>query len=398
MKILYLNNLYHPYIKGGAEISLQLLVEGMKSRGHEVLVVSYHPGEEVVLDEVNKIPVYRVPLKNLYWPYADQKPSTLLRLGWHFQDRDNPKMATTLTSILKREKPDIVSCHNLAGWSAAVWKSISGFGIPVVQVLHDLYLMCANSNMYKDGHPCTSQCFSCKVLRLGHPTKSAQVDAVVGISKSILDTFIEAGYFSNAHSSIIHNTRNIPNLGSPKHRLHGEKLKIGYLGTLSKIKGIEWLIKEFGRLEIDAELYLAGKGQERYEKELRQMSQDPRIMWMGQVNSAQFLESIDVLVVPSIWAEPLGMVAIEALAHHVPVIANKSGGLRETVQERVNGLFCHSDIPESLGDAILEIYKNPALYNKLSAAARDSVAEILDAERLLDAYEAVMEKVKKKTD
>jgi glycosyltransferase involved in cell wall biosynthesis len=114
------------------------------------------------------------------------------------------------------------------------------------------------------------------------------------------------------------------------------------------------------------------------------------------MDSAQFLESIDVLVVPSLWAEPLGMVAIEALAHHVPVIANKSGGLQETILERVNGLFCHADQPESLGNAILEIFQNPALYNKLSAAARDSVAEILDAERLLTAYEAVMETVVRK--
>jgi glycosyltransferase involved in cell wall biosynthesis len=396
MKILYLNNLYDPYIKGGAEISLQLLVKGMQKRGLEVVVVSYYPEKEMSKEEVNHVPVYRVPLHNIYWPYADQKPSTPMRLAWHFQDRDNKMMASTLTAILKQEKPDVVSCHNLAGWSAAVWKSIAACGIPVVQVLHDLYLLCANSNMYKNDHPCKSQCISCKVLRLGHPAKSAKVDAVVGISKSILDTFLAAGYFSNAHSSIIHNTRNIPNLSSPKHRLHGEKLKIGYLGTLSKIKGVEWLLNEFGRLEIDAELYLAGKGQEDYEKQLRLMSQDPRIKWMGHMDSAQFLESIDVLVVPSLWAEPLGMVAIEALAHHVPVIANKSGGLQETILERVNGLFCHADQPESLGNAILEIFQNPALYNKLSAAARDSVAEILDAERLLTAYEAVMEKVERK--
>jgi glycosyltransferase involved in cell wall biosynthesis len=178
--------------------------------------------------------------------------------------------------------------------------------------------------------------------------------------------------------------------------------KIGYLGTLSKIKGVEWLIEEFMKLSIDATLILAGKGHESYEKELFLMAADERIKFIGYTKPDEFFKTIDVLVVPSLWQEPLGMVAIEALANHIPVIANRSGGLQETVIDSVNGLFCESNKPESLGEAIEKLYWDAPFYNRLSASARNSVGEILNADRMISAYktvvESVIEKFKKQTE
>jgi glycosyltransferase involved in cell wall biosynthesis len=44
-------------------------------------------------------------------------------------------------------------------------------------------------------------------------------------------------------------------------------------------------------------------------------------------------------VVPSLWAEPLGLVAVEAILRGVPVIASAAGGLGETVEHGVSGLL-----------------------------------------------------------
>src|SRR5690606_2371457 len=118
----------------------------------------------------------------------------LQRLSWHLKDRLNHDMGSYVREVLKLEKPDVVSCHNLAGWSVAVWDEISRAGIPVIQVLHDMYLACANSNMFKGDHPCDTQCLSCRLLRSQHPEKSDQVSAVVGISQSILNRFTQLGY------------------------------------------------------------------------------------------------------------------------------------------------------------------------------------------------------------
>ncbi|MEB2786083.1 glycosyltransferase family 4 protein [Algoriphagus persicinus] len=390
MKILYINSLYSPLIEGGAEISLKLIVEGMKSLRHEVVVLSLMPEEGLRKEQVEGVTVYRAGLQNAYWPYSKAKKSKLSRLAWHYRDQSNEVMAEVVREILLAEKPNIVSCHNLAGWSAAVWTPIHQAGIPIVQVLHDLYLLCPNSNMFKNEQTCEDQCFSCRLLRSNHAEKSKQVSAVVGISNSILQRFIDFGYFANASKNIIYNTRSVSNPPLQPARKSGQKIRFGYLGTLSKVKGLEWLIEQFKKLDFDTDLRIAGKGEPVYVQHLKELAKDAKIVFVGYVNSTEFLAEIDVLVVPSLWEEPLGMVAIEALANHVPVIANKRGGLQETVKGGVNGLYCYDVKPDSLSNAMRKLYENPELYNQFYINARLSVASILDAERMIGEYESVL--------
>ena len=397
MKILYINSLYSPLIEGGAEISLKLIVEGMKSLGHEVVVLSLMPEKGLHQNKVDGVKVYRAGLQNSYWPYSRAKKNKLARLKWHYQDQSNEKMSSVVEEVLEIEKPDIVSCHNLAGWSAEVWKPIFESGTPIVQVLHDLYLLCPNSNMFKNELTCENQCFICKILRSNHAEKSKQVTAVVGISTSILQRFIDFGYFPNASKNIIYNTRTIPNPAPKQLRKSEQAIRFGYLGTLSKVKGLEWMIEQFNMLDFEASLSLAGKGDKAYEQHLKELSSRSAIKFVGYVNSTEFLSEIDVLIVPSLWEEPLGMVAIEALANHVPVIANKRGGLQETVKDGINGLYCYDHSPDSLSAAMRQIYFEPELYNQFSKVARESVASILDADRMIGEYEAVLKQALKKS-
>lgn len=394
MKILYINSLYSPLIKGGAEISLQLIVEGMKSLGHEVVVASLHPESTFLTDRVNGVKVIRVPLKNDYWPYQDTQESKLSKLAWHIRDRRNAAMGETIRKIVREERPDVVSCHNLAGWSIAVWDEIHAAGIPIIQVLHDFYLLCPNSNMNKRGTPCETQCVSCRLLRSTHPKTSSNVSAVVGISLSILSRFTSAGYFSNASQQVIYNVRTAPDSSIARIREKGQKLVLGYLGTISSVKGVEWLIQQFLNLPIPATLKIAGKGDQKVLEEFKALAAGHEVEFVGYVKPNDFLKEVDVLVVPSLWDEPLGMVAIEALANSVPVITSGKGGLSESVKQEENGLICPPDQPDSLGEAMVRLFDNPTLYNRLSANARDSVSHLLNKDRLISEYNQVVLKAK----
>ena len=115
MKILYINSLYSPLIEGGAEISLKLIVEGMKSRGHEVVVLSLMPENGLINEQVDGVSVYRAGLQNAYWPYSKTKKNMLSRLNWHYQDQSNEEMAAVVKEILEAENPDIVSCRMVSG-------------------------------------------------------------------------------------------------------------------------------------------------------------------------------------------------------------------------------------------------------------------------------------------
>ncbi|HLU89626.1 MAG TPA: hypothetical protein VKZ51_07300, partial [Cyclobacteriaceae bacterium] len=61
-----------------------------------------------------------------------------------------------------------------------------------------------------------------------------------------------------------------------------------------------------------------------------------------------------------------------------------------------NGLFCRAAQPDSLGEAILKLYKDADLHHKLSMSARASVESILSKERMLEEYSSVMELFKNK--
>jgi glycosyltransferase involved in cell wall biosynthesis len=54
------------------------------------------------------------------------------------------------------------------------------------------------------------------------------------------------------------------------------------------------------------------------------------------------------LVVPSLWAEPLGFVALEAIVRRVPVVASRGGGLGETIEDGTSGLLFPNGDEEAL--------------------------------------------------
>ena len=72
------------------------------------------------------------------------------------------------------------------------------------------------------------------------------------------------------------------------------------------------------------------------------------------------LEDTWALVAPSLWAEPLEMVAIEAIVRGVPVIASAQGGFGETVEQGVSGLLFPNGDEAALADRMLAVARGHA--------------------------------------
>jgi glycosyltransferase involved in cell wall biosynthesis len=395
-KILFINTLYSPHIGGGAEIIFQEQVEAFKSRGYVVSVLTTKKDRGITIETVNDVKVYRAGIKNIYWHFADYKfNNKYIRMLWHLIDIYNIKMTRYIKKIIDLEKPDAVICHNLTGFSISAWDEIKSAGLPIIQVLHDLYLMCPNSNMFKNGHACDKQCRICKLMRRKHPEKSKHIDAVVGVSAYVLNRLKENGYFKNIPSYVIHNAREIPEPSTYLVWDGMEPLRLGYIGTLSKAKGIEWLITQFMSLDINATLTIAGRGEStEYEKYLKELaSRDKRIHFSGYVKSAEHYAGIHISVIPSRWADTFPTVAFESCAYHVPAITTAMGGLPEIIKDGHNGLYCDISIPNSLSDTINKILDNRNLLYELQRNARESVRSFLDIDRLTNEYEDVYKRV-----
>lgn len=397
MRVLYVNKLYPPDSGGGAEVTLASIVQGMRARGIEARVVTTSAAPERVVDEVEGVPVVRLPLRNLYWHNDTRKRPRALTLLWHGIDTYNLAMQRALRREIDAFAPDLVSFHNLVGFSAAAWTAAAEAGIPALQVLHDYYHLCARSQLHRGADNCDERCVSCKLLRLGRGQASRKLDAVVGISRAVLDRHLAAGVFCEVKKKqVIHNARA---LRPGKLRVAAPRATtFGYLGTLGSWKGIEQLLLAFSSLRADPELsglrlLVAGRGDERYEQSLRRRYEDPARQFLGQVKPEQLLSQIDVLVVPSLWHEPLGMVTVEALAAGVPVIAAARGGIPETVRHEDNGLLYDPGRPGALDACMRRLALETGLLPRLAARSVASVRKFSDVPRMLDEYVALYEQL-----
>ena len=105
------------------------------------------------------------------------------------------------------------------------------------------------------------------------------------------------------------------------------------------------------------------------------------------------LGNCELLVAPSIWEEPLGLVVMEAKQAGIPSIVFPSGGLPEMIEHGVDGYICADKTADALEEALRSYLDNPALSSLHGNAARNSLEKLGVEEfgrRWLSVYEATM--------
>ncbi|HDR4426750.1 TPA: glycosyltransferase [Bacillus cereus] len=346
-KILIVNSYYAPNILGGAEVSTQLLAEDLTKEYKVCILTTGMQKSGIIKDEKNGVEIFRIPCMNLYWPGEKKERGHLKKLGWHFMNAFNLSQSKLLKKLLIEIKPDIMHTQNLNGIGTYIWKIAKRLNIPTVHTTRDYALF----------EPVNNQLVN-KVLSHFNRTRSKYVDCVVGISQFILDEHKKHGLFLNSKESIIHNIVNAKRY-ERKVRIEGEPLVIGYFGQLTKIKGIDILVKAVNSLplEVVKELVICGTGE--LEPMLQDIAkQDSRIILKGKVPLEEVnkqMANIDLTVVPSIWEEPFGRVIIESYNQGTPVLASNVGGIKEIIQDS-KCLIDPIDIP-SIMNLIVEFQK-----------------------------------------
>jgi glycosyltransferase involved in cell wall biosynthesis len=355
-------------------------------------VLTTKDGGDIVRERVNGVSIIRAPIRNIYWHGWRDRPRAMKRAFWHALDSTNVPMLSIARKILREEQPDTLNVHAIEGWSAAVLATGKSLGIPTVQVLHSLNFLCPNSNMFRNGRNCVTRCLSCRILRVRHKSISNNADAVVGVSQFILDRHLSEGYFSTTkHRVAILNARDLPeaSIVPPRETATNPRKKFvfGFIGTLNPAKGVELLIKEFSLMQNDeAELWIAGKGQSFYESYLKSRYANEQVKFLGYVKPAEFFPHVDVLVVPSLCQEALGMVVPEAFAFGVPVIASRRGGIPEMIHESVNGKLFEPDNEGELANIMSTILRSREDVASMGRDAKRCAAKYMDVQDWVDKY------------
>ena len=374
MKILFVSTLYVPNAVGGAEATVKLLAEGVVRNGGEAVVVTLSPDRSSAERIVEGVHVHYVPLFNVFFPHGAGRRPVWLKPLWHFVEACNPVMARRLRRVIRREAPDVVNIHNLQGFSCAIWPMLAGLGIPTVQTLHDHYTACVNSVMYRQGRNCSRRCLRCRMLCAPRRVLSRHVGVVTAVSRRLLSRIEGFGLFPYAiDKRVIHgcNTDVVLPLGRTL-PAPGEPVRLGFLGRLEPIKGLELLLTAAERIgQQHIRVCVGGVGPLAYEAALKSRFACAQIEFLGRVAPSDFFAGIDALVVPSIVEDALPRVIHEAMGFGVPVIGAAIGGIPEMIREGKTGFLFPAGDGTALEATLRRIVETPPDWAALSAACRD---------------------------
>jgi len=157
---------------------------------------------------------------------------------------------------------------------------------------------------------------------------------------------------------------------------------IGCTAAYRPRKGVEYLIEAVERMpdDIPAHLVLIGRMDAR--KLDRRIARSPareRIHRVGfQTNAPAWSAACDVFCLPSVKREGLARAIIEAMAYGVPPVVTDSGGSPELVVDGESGFVVPIRDSQALADAFERLYRDPAMRQRMGAAARERIRTDFD--------------------
>ena len=184
--------------------------------------------------------------------------------------------------------------------------------------------------------------------------------------------------------------------------LEGSKVVL-YVGRIEPIKGVDILLGAVAQLEHRDSVKTLIVGGEpggdaeigRLEAMSRELGISSQVSFLGRVEQKElpvYYNAADVCVVPSYY-ESFGLVALEAMACGVPVVASRVGGLSSVVKGGVTGYLIPWRCPEPFADCLDVLLNNPSMRKSMGEASRDLALTMewsAVADRLMDLYDSLL--------
>jgi glycosyltransferase involved in cell wall biosynthesis len=174
---------------------------------------------------------------------------------------------------------------------------------------------------------------------------------------------------------------------------HAGRRRVLFAGRMVREKGVDVLIR--AAREVDAEFVICGDGRllEAMRRLARRNGVQERVTFTGWLDSerlAREFAEASVVVVPSLWPEPFGLVGIEGLAAGRPVIASATGGVEDWLDDGVSGLCVKPGDADELAAALNLLLADPERQRTMGMAGRQAVSTQFSPERhaakILEAY------------
>jgi glycosyltransferase involved in cell wall biosynthesis len=289
--------------------------------------------------------------------------------------------------LLQEEKPDVAHFHNtFLLISPSAYYACKEAGVTVVQTLHNYRLLCPSAIFYRNNTMCedcinkyfpypgiihgcyrasraqTSIVSAMLAFHRFLKTLQNQVDLYIALTEFARRKFIEGGL---PEDKIVVK----PNFVYPDPGVGNENGNYAlYIGRISQEKGVKTLLSAFEKIH-NIHLRIVGSGPllseiRNYNLNVELLGQKSKEEVIRLVKSARFL------VFPSELYETFGLVATEAFACGVPVIASRLGAMEEIIEDGRTGLHFTPGDAQDLAAKVEWAWSNPERMKEMGKEAR----------------------------
>lgn len=336
-----------------------------RSRGHEVHVISFTPGE------INDAVIHLIDLG------VDTGGSDVGKLKYLTTGKQIKRLIDDI-------KPDIVNAHYATSYGVAV--ALSGVKEYVLSVWgSDIYDFPNKSIFHK--------------MLLEYSLRKAP--HLFSTSKAMAE---EASKYTNKQFDITPFGVDMK-LFNPDKRTrvdNDHSFIIGTVKSLADIYGIDYILKAVAIIqknnpEVDVRVRISGDEPDRrkYENLAEELGIKQITTFLGRISQSEAAiewANMDVAVIPSVEYESFGVAAVEAQACQTPVIVSDVKGLKETTKPELSSIVVNKKDEKQIAEAIMKLYTNSALRNDMGRKGRVYVNENFELNRSFSNIEKLFQK------
>jgi glycosyltransferase involved in cell wall biosynthesis len=376
MRVLMLAQTYSPVV-GGEERLVEDLSAQLARRGHEVTVATLRqplgepPRRDGVRVELLESAVHGIPGLSVLEErrYAAPLP--------------DPRTTAGLRRLLRELRPDVVHAHN---WLVNSFLPLArGSGAPLVLSLHDYGILCPTKRLFLDGQVCSGpaplKCMRhafehygaakgamiATGTRLSDPWVRRRVDMFLSVSSAVEELCrVDPGVPHRVVPNFVGELPPAPVDADEQLSFLPEEPFVLYFGDVAEDKGAGNLLAAYRSLEGAPPLVLIGR------RGIGGLDEVPGVIAPGPLPHALAIEALRrslFTVAPSIWAEPFGIVALEAAVAGKPIVASDIGGLRDIVADGETGLMVPAGVREALAAALARMVADAGMRERMGEAA-----------------------------
>jgi glycosyltransferase involved in cell wall biosynthesis len=401
MRVLFIGNTFPPGYTGGAEIATYNTCQGLLAHGVECsILIANNRMPQPINDWYNLdgLPVHRV-----HFPTRKRRPSV---------DVFDPRIYRLVLKELRTLKPDLVHMNNVSGTTLAPYVACRALNIPVVNTLHDHWLLCPNNMLYRrDASFCDpaqgpGRCRECftrydfwgdvPYRRRVFAALTSNVKAFICPSQALIRVHVRAGYDARRFRHIpygINDKTYLEHMHPEAAALAGEHIHLRVLtfaGAGVEIKGAGVLLRAIPILA----RYIEGLrvnitgigGEEAYLAGFRNLAPTVKVIgWVAPDEMRSLFAASDLVVVPSTCHESYSIVTLQGMQVGTPVVGSNFGGIRELVLDGETGyLFPVGDAAALAEKVILHFSKPPVERRRMRQRCIQHARQLTTPERHIE--------------